>query len=177
MKSISRDFDLYKLLDQTVKGALAVFVTVTVLLVILFFLNAAHQNAVEETNSELLSEIDELQETTQELQQTVEILNNITDQDPEDLEIIDQRLEKLDDNLYIIEQNIQDIMTEGQPPEADVITDQLPRSVEEIEDIETGINHIFVFVSWLIGGLSIATAAILSMVLSSRNKRRRISAD
>jgi hypothetical protein len=177
MKLINREIDLYKLLDQTVTGALAVFAVVTTLLIILFFLNSARQNAVEETNSELLSEIDDLQETTDALQQTVEILNNITDQDPENLEIIDQRLDKLDDNLYNIEQNIQDIVAEGQPPEQAVIIDELPPSVEEIEDIETGINQIFVFVSWLIGGLSIVTAAILSMVLNSRQKRRKVSAD
>lgn len=161
----------YQVADRIVTISLVVFAVIIVLLIASFALHTIYQQITTSPNGELLTGVDELQEATESLQEAVENLSALPPDDPQG---IDESLEEIDSSLQIIEQSIEEISSDVEALTSNEM-DELasPPSVEEIEEIQDGINQIFVIISWLIGGLSILTAITLAVVFNTRQKPRR----
>lgn len=171
MKKLLKEFDLYKLSDHIIIFALIIFVIVSVLLIALFFMHLSLQNVIADSNELLLEDVAQLQETTQDLQETVGILSAL----PQDQSAVEERLDSIDENLGIIESSIGEtagLLEEHYSTQGILVTD--PVLVEEIQDIKTSINQLFLIVSWLIGSLSIIIAIVLTLVMNTRPQRNNL---
>lgn len=171
MKKLLREFDLYKLSDHIIIFALIIFVIAAVLLIALFFLHLSLQNLIADSSTLLIEDVVQLQETTQDLQETVGILSAL----PEDPAEVGERLDSIDENLGIIESAIGEtagLLEEHYNTQGILVTD--PVLVEEIQDIKTNINQLFLIMSWLIGGLSIIVAVVLALVMNTQPLRNNL---
>lgn len=167
--------DTYQLVDRIVTLSLVVFAVVIILLIASFALHTIHQQMTTTPSAELLTGVDALQDATESLQEAVDSLSAQPDpQAADELESIDENLEEIDSSLEVIEQSIEEISSEMEELTANEgITLADPPSVEEIAEIQDGINQVFVIISWLIGSLSILTAVTLGVVFNARQRRRR----
>jgi cell division protein FtsB len=178
MTRMGNDNEFYRVFSRIVIGVLGGFVLIILSLAILFSRSVSLQESIEDDTSELMIQIEELQETTQELQETLDTLNDgplLTEQIAADLPWIDQQLEEIDAGLENIEQNIEDISGVTIPPEPG--EDYLQQPAGEVDEIQEGINQIFVFITWLIGGLSFVTAIIFIVIWNREQGRHRVRLD
>lgn len=155
-------------------------VGVLLLLAILLSRYVSLHNAFLDKNAEILDEVDDLQETTNQLQETIDSLLTITTNETipaDDLAAMDQLLDQIGEDLIDIEDTIEEssfyVVDET---EQEQVNNSIPLSNEaNVEDIQNDINQTFTLIAWLMGGISLITAVLLTITLNIRysSKRRR----
>ena len=178
MAMIDNDNAFYRIFSRIVIGVLVGFVLIILSLAVLFSRYVILQETIEGNTSELMDQLEELQDTTQELQETIDSLNErplTSDQVTEGLPWIDQQLEEIDAGLENIEENIEEIS--GLENSTEIGEDYLQPPAGEVDEIQAGINQIFVFITWLIGGLSFLTALIFIVIWNKQQRRHKVLLD
>jgi hypothetical protein len=174
MRFLHKHFDLDFVFDRLTIGTVSILTLITVLLLLSIVLYDRLRVSSEDTSAELLSGIAELQETTETLQQTVDTLSQLPVEDSsvgDELNTIERRLEEIDEALGSIEENIVEFvpLAEAAPP----TRSEVP-STQEISEVRQSVSWIYVVITYLIGGLSIITAIVLILSVTTRSRRRRI---